>query len=272
MRGGQSLSLFDKGRWHGKLMDWAMRDTRFKTQLFRFVDVLPVLGTPGAVLSHLREYFGGQFPFLKPLIAVAGWAPPVTSWIIRRNIRSMANQFIAGETAQEALPMLEERARQGVGFTVDILGETAVSEREAEVYGERYLELMEILARRTEHWLAADAGGGGPRVNVSIKISALHSQIHPADPKTAIERLKERLRPLLRRARELGVFMNFDMESNVLKDLTLDLFKSLLEEPEFVDYRNLGIVIQAYLRDSGRDLDAFIRWAENGPAISPSGW
>ncbi len=259
-------SLFDKGQWQGRMMDWAMRDARFKTQLFRFVDVLPVLGSAGAVLSHLREYFGEAQPFgfLRPLLKISGWAPAVTSWILRRNITSMANQFISGETAEDALPMLEERAREGVGFTVDILGETAVSEKEAETYAARYLELIEVLAAKTARWPRAGPGSQ-PRVNVSIKISALLSQIHPSDPKMAIDRLKERLRPLLRRAHELGVFVNFDMESHALKDLTLDLFKSLLDEPEFAGYRNLGIVIQAYLRDSARDLDGFLEWARPRP-------
>ena len=60
-----------------------------------------------------------------------------------------------------------------------------------------------------------------PKVNVSVKISALYSQIHPADPEGAIAHLKERLRPLFRRAKELGVFINLDMENYGLKNLTL---------------------------------------------------
>jgi len=248
------------------MMDWAMRDARFKTQLFRFVDVLPVLRTSGAVVSHLREYFGEPaFGFLKPVLKVAGWAPALTAWVARRNVGAMAGQFIVGGTAEEALPKLERLAKQGAGFTADILGETAVSEKEAEAYAERYRDLMEILARETKRWPDGASNGVQPTVNVSVKISALHSQIHPTDPKTAIDRLAARLRPLLRRARELGVFVNFDMESYPLKELTLDLFKTLLDEPEFADYRNLGIVIQAYLRESGRDLDAFIGWAKSRP-------
>ncbi len=255
---GRTLSFFDKGRWHGRLMDWAMRDSRFKTQLFRFVDVLPSLDAADAVLSHLREYFGDprlqQARFLKPLLAVAGWAPPLTRWLVSRNAGAMARQFIAGATPEDALPTFQRLVDQGAGFTADILGETAVSEKEAEAYAARYLKLLEILAGRF-----------GAAVNVSVKISALYSQIHPADPETAVARLKERLRPLLRRAHELGAFLNFDMESHALKDLTLALFKSLLDEPEFAEYGNLGIVIQAYLRESARDLDAFIDWAKTRP-------
>src|SRR5207249_1519315 len=83
-----------------------------------------------------------------------------------------------------------------------------------------------------------------------VKISALYSQLNPAAPADAIAHLGTRLRPLLRRARELGAFINFDMESYVLKNTTLDLFKTILTETEFKDWPNAGIVIQAYLRDS----------------------
>ncbi len=169
------------------------------------------------------------------------------------------------------MPVLRKLRSRGVGFTVDILGEAVVSEDEADDYYRRYLELIESLAAEARHWPHSEQlegrgdGGSGqsqPKVNVSVKISALYSQIHAADPARAIDHLKERLRPLFRRAKELGVFINLDMEHYGLKDLTLALFRSLLEEPEFADYHDVGLVIQAYLQDSGEDLETMLRWAE----------
>ena len=107
----------------------------------------------------------------------------------------------------------------------------------------------------------ADDQGEIPRVNISVKISALYSQIHPTDPEGAIQHVSARLRPLLLAARKRGVFINLDMESMALKDLTLNLFKRLLNEPELRDYPHAGIALQAYLRDSGRDLEELINWA-----------
>jgi len=66
-----------------------------------------------------------------------------------------------------------------------------------------------------------------PVVNVSVKISALYSQMNPAAPVDAIDHLGTKLRPILRRARELGAFVNFDMESFAHKNATLELFKTL---------------------------------------------
>ena len=73
--------------------------------------------------------------------------------------------------------------------------------------------------------------------------------------------LKGRLRPILRRAREIGAFINFDMESYAFKDLTLALFRSILEEEEFRREPAVGIALQAYLRDCERDLAELIAWA-----------
>ena len=63
-------SLFSKKGFYGTLMEWAMRDERFKTQLFRFVDVLPTLASSSEVSRHLKEYLGDGQARLAP---ACGW-------------------------------------------------------------------------------------------------------------------------------------------------------------------------------------------------------
>src|SRR4030067_2237717 len=53
-------SIFDKRKWEGKVLEWAMKDEHFKTQLFRFIDVLPSLKNDYAVIRILKEYFSGE--------------------------------------------------------------------------------------------------------------------------------------------------------------------------------------------------------------------
>src|SRR5438093_885489 len=84
--------------------------------------------------------------------------------------------------------------------------------------------------------------------------------MNPADPAGAIAHLAPKLRPILRRARELGAFINFDMESYAHKNTTLELFKTIFTEEEFKNWAHAGIVIQAYLRDSESDLRDLIEW------------
>jgi RHH-type proline utilization regulon transcriptional repressor/proline dehydrogenase/delta 1-pyrroline-5-carboxylate dehydrogenase len=174
----------------------------------------------------------------------------------------MARQFIAGRNPDDVMATLRKRHAQKIGFTVDLLGEGVVSEAQADEYAARYLDLLEKLARETKGW--SDPLGKNselfPVVNLSVKISALYSQISPADPADAINHLAPKLRPLLRRARELGAFINFDMESYAHKNITLELFKTIFTEEEFKDWPHAGIVIQAYLRDSEADLRDLIEW------------
>lgn len=253
----------------GRLMDWSMRNENLKVQLFRFVDVLPALTSAREVGRHACEYLGDPAVGLPPLtqwgVRLSPKIPWVAAFVARQAVAQMARTFILADNGAKAVPALREMRGWPLAFTVDILGETAVSEAEADQYQARYLELIESLAREAGQWprveqIDCDDRGEIPRVNISVKISALYSQIHPADPEGAIAHLSTRLRPLLRAARERGVFINFDMESATLKDLTLELFKRLLDEPDLRDYPHVGLAFQAYLRDSERDLEELLAW------------
>ena len=256
--------LFSKAGFYHRLMALSMRDERFKVQLFRFVDVLPSLRYSREIIGHLNEYFSddGFGPFVGTGVHLARVVPWVSGPILRWNVSGMAHQFIAGKNPDDVIKTLRKRRSQKIGFTVDLLGEAVVSEADADEYAARYLDLLEKLARETKNW--TDPLGKNsklfPVVNLSVKISALYSQINPADPKDAIAHLAPKLRPLLRRAREVGAFINFDMESYAHKNTTLELFKTIFTEEEFKNWPYAGIVIQAYLRDSEADLRDLIDW------------
>src|SRR5881296_1363301 len=256
--------LFSKAGFYQRLMALSMRDERFKAQLFRFVDVLPSLRRSSEIVEHLDEYFSddGFGPLVGVGFRLARIAPWVSGRILRWNVSGMARQFIAGRNPDDVMATLRKRHAQRIAFTVDLLGEAVVSEADADEYAARYLDLLEKLARETSGW--TDPLGRiselFPVVNLSVKISALYSQISPADPADAIAHLAPKLRPLLRRARGLGAFINFDMESYAHKNITLELFKTVFTEEEFKNWPHAGIVTQAYLRDSEADLRDLIEW------------
>ncbi len=262
-------SIFSKAGFYQRMMALSMRDEYFKVQMFRFVDVLASLNRGGEIVRHLGEYFAdmrnGFAPLVQTGVSVARLAPWLSGHVLRWNVSGMARQFIAGKNSRDVIKTLRRRHREGIGFTVDLLGEAVVSEKEATEYTARCFELLEGLAEATRGW--RDPSGEEsplfPIVNVSVKISALYSQMNPADPDDAILHLATKLRPLLRRAREVGAFINFDMESYAHKNTTVALFKTLFQEPEFRDWPHAGIVVQAYLRDSGKDLAELISWGRN---------
>ena len=270
MDAAEPPSLFSKKGFYGTLMDWAMRDEHFKTQLLRFVDVLPTLTSSGEITRHLKEYLGDEHLKLSPALRVGLKAAGGASWLfgagVKAQVTGMARQFMLGNDEKEIIATLRKLHEQDIGFTVDVLGEAVVSEAEADQYARRYLDLMDSLAPAIARWRHPCRSNESPRghvppLNVSVKLSALYSQIHPTDPDTAIERIAARLRPILRRAGELGAFINLDMESYALKDLTLRLFKTVFAEPEFASQPACGLALQAYLKDCEADLTGIIAWA-----------
>jgi RHH-type proline utilization regulon transcriptional repressor/proline dehydrogenase/delta 1-pyrroline-5-carboxylate dehydrogenase len=263
-------ALFSKKGAYARLMEWSMKDPVFKTQLFRFVDVLPSLNSSAEIVRHLQEYLGDKAvelnPALKAGLAASSFAPALVAAPVKAQIVDMAGQFVAGETGEDLIKQIRKNTKLGLATTIDLLGETVVNDAEADIFLRRNLEILDSVSKFFAKEPApafSDIGPVGPipRLNLSVKISALTPDVHPADPENSIAALKERLRPILRRAADVGALVNFDMESYKLKDLTLALFKSIFEEPEFTQKPAIGIAMQAYLRDCEADLRDLVAWA-----------
>jgi RHH-type proline utilization regulon transcriptional repressor/proline dehydrogenase/delta 1-pyrroline-5-carboxylate dehydrogenase len=260
-------SLFSLRYWDDLVMDWSMADENLKVELFRFIDVLPVLPTDDDVLTSLNAYLDPARVKL-PWIARTGmrFARPGSftgrriAKLIRSNTTRLAKRFIAGTTPAEVVAAVEKLRDRGITFTMDLLGEATVTEAEADDYLKQYLELLDALGPRAKTWtphpiLDRDHRGPIPPINLSIKISALFSQFDPIDPEGSAEGVARRLREVFRSARRHRAIINLDMEQHDFKDATLHVFKKLLLEPEFRDWPDVGIAMQAYLRGTERDLE-----------------
>lgn len=273
MESQSKISLFSKDFWYGSIMDWSMKNEKFKTNMFRFVDVLPSLTTGDEVAAHLKEYFseGGktELPAVFNVgLGLGSLAPGLMAGAIKKNVTSMAKMFITGETPEEALTVLKKARKNNLTFTVDILGEATLSEKEAQDYQNKYLELIEWLAKDAAKWeeiplLDKDADGTIPKINVSVKMTALYSQITDKAWDESKKIIKDRLRPVFKKGMDLGVFINLDMEHYGVKHLTVEVFKELISEPEFKNYRFFGCVVQAYLRDSYADVKDYVEFARH---------
>jgi RHH-type proline utilization regulon transcriptional repressor/proline dehydrogenase/delta 1-pyrroline-5-carboxylate dehydrogenase len=264
---------FSPAWWDERLMEWTMGDEAVKVQLFRFIDALPVLHTPGAVNRHLRDYFaeaGGHLPAWMRLglrwLPENGLLGRALAWSARTSARRLGHRFIAGSNLDEALRTIARLRLRSLGFTLDLLGEATITEREADRCQAEYLALISGLAPEVNSWepidqIDRDEAGPLPRVNVSVKLSALYSQFDPIDPEGTTEAVLHRLRPILRAARKQRVFVNVDMEQYAYKDLTIRIFREALCEDEFRDWPDAGIALQAYLHDTAADLEELAGWA-----------
>lgn len=264
----------DQMRLDDKLMAWAMNNPGLRVQLFRFIDCLPALHSKAEIARHMQEYLGQEAVELpSALKGMLNFASPdsmpgqIAATTVSGAVETLAHKYIAGENIQQVIKTIEQLRKQKMSFTVDLLGEAVVTEAEAKLYLDRYLDLMQQLTVASERWSAVDLidqaeGEALPKVQVSVKLTAFYSQFDPLDAEGSEARVSDRIRTLLRQAGELGAAVHFDMEQYAYKDLTLAILQRLLLEPEFRQRRDIGITLQAYLRDSYGDLKDLIEWAQ----------
>jgi RHH-type proline utilization regulon transcriptional repressor/proline dehydrogenase/delta 1-pyrroline-5-carboxylate dehydrogenase len=172
------------------------------------------------------------------------------------------------------VPTLRGLWNDGVASSVDLLGEATVTQPEADRYAARCAEALDVLAEAYAGWreqpqLENDSIGPLPRANLSVKVSALTPLLRPDAPDIGRDDAAARLRPLLRRARDLGAHLHVDMESLDSMEATLDLVFGVLEESEFADGPSTGIVLQAYLRESPEMLDRILEWSRANAGRPP---
>ncbi len=270
-------NLFSKKWWYGNLMQWTLTNPHFKTPLFRFVDVFPSLNKKKDIPFFLNEYFLEKNkesqplpPFLKKSIFLL--SPSMLSSFISKQMKEMANLFIVGEDLSSILPALKKMRKENSTFTLDLLGEATLSEKEAVVYHNRYLEIIDLLNKEAKNWShnpltdEDEKGNPIPLTNISVKVSCLESQIHTVAWENSKKRIKNKLRALFQKAVATNTFINIDMEQYEYKTLTLQIFKELISEPEFKHYPHFGIVIQAYLRESINDLKDLSQFIKKHPS------
>jgi RHH-type proline utilization regulon transcriptional repressor/proline dehydrogenase/delta 1-pyrroline-5-carboxylate dehydrogenase len=268
---GRTPTLFEGLWWSHTALNLAMHDSHFKAQLFRFIDVLPSITDDEQVVTLAREYLGegdtalfGTHWGLKAMSATSLGAR-LSGKAIRSQVEHMARIFIAGATVEEAVPRLADLWKHGKAWSIDLLGEATISDREADRYRDRCLEALTILGRESASWpshplLERDHLGAVPRVQLSLKISALSPHLDPIDPEGSYQSVAARLRPILDLAMRLPASLIFDMEQAETKTLLVEMFTRLFEEPSYKVYPYAGIALQAYHRETARDIDDLLTW------------
>ncbi|MEM7274106.1 MAG: bifunctional proline dehydrogenase/L-glutamate gamma-semialdehyde dehydrogenase [Actinomycetota bacterium] len=172
--------------------------------------------------------------------------PGIVMPLAERRMRDLVGHLVVDADDRSLDRHLERRRDDRFGTNVNLLGEAVLGGREA---ARRHDEAMRLLDR--------------PGVDyVSVKVSAVVAQLSPWDHEGSVERIIERLRPLLVKASttEPRTFVNLDMEEYHDLELTVDAFTTLLDEPA-LHHVDAGIVLQAYLPDSFPVLQELVAWA-----------
>ncbi len=147
-----------------------------------------------------------------------------------RRPNSFAQRFIAGETIEEAIAAARALETAGFRETLDLLGESVSTMSGADTATRAYLSVI-------DHIVAAGIGR-----NISLKLTQLGLTV---DRATCVDNLRR----ILDSAGEHGFFVRIDMENSIHTQVTLDVFETMWQQ----GYRNVGVVLQSYMRRSAAD-------------------
>ncbi len=161
---------------------------------------------------------------------------PVYRMVMRHDLlRGMAQRYVAGEELADGVVVAATLNTQRLLVSLDHLGESVTNGAEARRAAAAYLDALDALA------------GDHVEGNISLKLTQLGLDV-------AREMAVAHLRKVLARARELDTFVRIDMESSAYTQRTLDVHQELWND----GFRNVGIVLQAYLHRTAADVERAI--------------
>jgi proline dehydrogenase len=162
-----------------------------------------------------------QIPTLQRLASKYGMAPG----------SGFARRFIAGENIEEAVRCVQDLPGKGLLLTLDYLGESVASAAAASAAATEYVQIINAIV------------ASGIERNISLKLTQLGLDV---DKATAVDNMRRILEP----ADANGFFVRIDMENSPYTDATLDILDTLWRQ----GHRNVGTVIQSYLKRSPEDI------------------
>ncbi len=164
--------------------------------------------------------------------------------VIRRGVdmamRMMGEQFVTGETIEEALQRARSVEARGFRYSYDMLGEAATTAADAKRYYRDYENAIHAIGK------ASDGRGVFEGPGISIKLSALHPRYVRSQSRRVMEELLPRVRALALLARKYDIGLNIDAEEADRLELSLDLLEELSLDEALTGWNGLGFVVQAY--------------------------
>jgi RHH-type proline utilization regulon transcriptional repressor/proline dehydrogenase/delta 1-pyrroline-5-carboxylate dehydrogenase len=191
--------------------------------------------TGNLVSTHSDEGLGRS---LTQLIARGG--EPLVRKGVDLAMRLLGQQFVTGQTIDEALANAREQRRRGYRYTFDMLGEAALTADAADAYFDAYRAAIAAVGA-TADGLGPEAGPG-----ISVKLSALHPRFCRAQRERVLADLLPRLRELCALADRHGIGLAIDAEESERLNLSLELTERLAGDAAPAGWHGLGVVVQAY--------------------------
>jgi RHH-type transcriptional regulator, proline utilization regulon repressor / proline dehydrogenase / delta 1-pyrroline-5-carboxylate dehydrogenase len=182
---------------------------------------------------------------------------PVIRLAVRQAMRIMGHQFVMGRTIDEALARSRRGGNAAYRYSFDMLGEAALTERDAQRYLQAYREAIAAIGRAN-----ADRAGnaadpfGAP--SISTKLSALHPRYEHAKRARVLAELAPRVLELARLAKAQGIGFTVDAEEADRLELSLDVFAAAYADPSLDGWEGCGLAVQAYQKRAPAVIDYIV--------------
>ncbi|AQS88442.1 bifunctional proline dehydrogenase/pyrroline-5-carboxylate dehydrogenase [Neoasaia chiangmaiensis NBRC 101099] len=206
--------------------------------------------TWGLVISSrfLAERDGSRLPrTLDALLHRCG--EPVIRRGVDMAMRLMGEQFVTGQTIEDALKNSRPFVTRGFRYSYDMLGEAAMTAADAARYYRDYERAIHAIGR------AAQGAGVYEGPGISIKLSALHPRYNRLQRDRVMAELLPHLAALARLARHYDIGFNIDAEEADRLELSLDLLEALCLDEALAGWQGIGFVVQSYQKRAPFVLD-----------------
>ena len=194
-----------------------------------------LLITGKLVSSNSEQGLGAA---LTRLIAKGG--EPLIRKGVDMAMRMLGNQFVTGQSIDEALKNSRENETRGYRYSYDMLGEAALTESDASNYYASYEAAIHAIGKASNGRGIKDGPG------ISIKLSALHPRYSRAQYARVMGELLPRVRNLVLLAKRYDIGINIDAEEADRLEISLDMLEALAFDPELAGFEGIGLVVQAY--------------------------
>jgi RHH-type proline utilization regulon transcriptional repressor/proline dehydrogenase/delta 1-pyrroline-5-carboxylate dehydrogenase len=181
---------------------------------------------------------GAMLASLTRLVAKSG--EPLIRQGVQLAMQMLGEQFVTGETIDEALHRARAMEAQGFRYSYDMLGEAALTEADAQRYFQSYENAIHAIGQ------ASNGQGVVNGPGISIKLSALHPRYSRAQHQRVMDELLPRVLQLTELAKHYDIGLNIDAEEVDRLDISLDLLEALCHAPSLQGWHGIGFVIQAY--------------------------
>jgi len=187
---------------------------------------------------------------------LCGIAMPMVRIVTNMIVKLMCRQFISGESIENAISRAKTHEKKGFRYSYDMLGEAAVTMKDAELYYLSYRSAIDAVG------LASSGKGIYDGPGISIKLSALHPRYSAIQHDRVMNELLPKVKSLMILGKKWNIGITIDAEECQRLEVSLDILEYLALDRDLSGWNGMGLAVQAYQKRASFVIDYLIDLAK----------